>query len=91
MALHDAELIQRTLRRRIRIRFSGGQVQRICPRLSLPQARRFPHRRRNHAGHLPQGVPETIDAQRSGTLPRLAVCDCRAMLHLLVSTKSPTN
>ena len=37
MALHDAELIQRTLAgRRVRIRFSGGQVQRICPRFGVP-------------------------------------------------------
>ena len=37
MALHDAELIQRTLEGdESAFGFLVGQVQRICPRLSVP-------------------------------------------------------
>ena len=92
MALHDAELIQRTLAGdESAFGFLVDKYKGSVHALAYRKLGDFHTAEEITQDALSQGIPEIIDAQRSGTLPRLALRDCRTVLYLLALAKSPTN
>ena len=93
MALHDAELIQRTLVGR-RIPHSGFLVDKYKGSVHALAYRKLGDF--HTAEEITQDTflktyQKLSTLKDPSTFPRLALRDCRAMLYLLAPAKSPTN
>ena len=89
MALHDTELIQRTLEGdESAFGFLVDKYKGSVHALAYRKLGDFHTAEEITQDTFLKGVPETIDTQRSGTFPRLALRDCCAVLYLLAPAKS---